>query len=160
VLALAIHNNQKNSTTALLPNWILLGYDITLNPGNMSLTINKSAKECNCIMMERRVQAITAINQAAEKIGRPKVQHTMGAQVWLEGKNLKLPYQSTKLAPKRYGPFMIIKEVSPVVYQLCLPVTWGIHDVFHASLLSPYHKTTQHRPNFSWLSPDLIKGEA
>jgi hypothetical protein len=84
----------------------------------------------------------------------------MGAQVWLEGKNLKLPYQSTKLAPKRYGPFTIIKEVSPVVYQLYLPMTWEIHDVFHASLLSPYHETTQHRLNFSWLPPDLIKGEA
>jgi hypothetical protein len=84
----------------------------------------------------------------------------MGAQVWLEGKNLKLLYQSTKLVPKRYGPFMIIKEVSPVVYQLCLPVAWGIHDVFHMSLLSPYHETTQHRPNFSRPPPDLIEGEA
>jgi hypothetical protein len=80
--------------------------------------------------------------------------------VWLEGKNLKLPYQSTKLVPRWYGPFKIIKEVSPVAYQLSLPMTWGIHDMFHASLLSPYHKTTQHGPNFSQPSPDLIKGEA
>jgi hypothetical protein len=46
----------------------------------------------------------------------------MGAQVWLEGKNLKLLYQLTKLAPKRYGLFKIIKEVSPVAYQLNLPM--------------------------------------
>jgi hypothetical protein len=59
---------------------------------------------------------IAAINQAAEKQGRPEAQYTVGAQVWLEGKNLKLPYQSTKLAPKRYGPFRIIKEISPVGY--------------------------------------------
>jgi hypothetical protein len=111
-------------------------------------------------MMEQRVQAITAINQAVEKQGKPEAQNTMGAQVWLEGKNLKLPYQLTKLAPKRYGPFKIIKEVSPVAYQLSLPMTWGIHDMFHASLLSPYHETTQHRPNFSRPPPDLIKGEA
>jgi hypothetical protein len=106
------------------------------------------------------VQAIAAINQAAEKDGRPKAQYTMGAQVWLKGKNLRLPYQSTNLAPKRYGPFTIIKEVSPMAYQLCLPITWGIHDMFHASLLSPYGETTQHRPNFSWPPPDLIEGEA
>jgi hypothetical protein len=49
----------------------------------------------------------------------------MGAQVWLEGKNLKLPYQATKLVPKRYGPFKIIKEVPPVAYQLRLPWMWG-----------------------------------
>jgi hypothetical protein len=46
------------------------------------------------------VQAIAAINQAAEKQGKPEAQYTVGAQVWLEGKNLKLPYQLTKIAPK------------------------------------------------------------
>jgi hypothetical protein len=81
-------------------------------------------------------------NQAVEKIGKPEAQYTVGAQVWLEGKNLKLPYQLMKLAPKRYGPFKIIKEVSPVAYQLSLPVMWGIHDMFYASLLSPYHEMT------------------
>jgi hypothetical protein len=95
------------------------------------------------------VQAIAAINQAVEKEGRPEAQYTVGAQVWLEGKNLKLLYQSTKLVLKRYGPFRIIKEVSPVAYQLNLPMTWGIHDVFHMSLLLPYHEMAQHGPNFS-----------
>jgi hypothetical protein len=51
-----------------------------------------------------------------EKSGSPEAQYTIGVQVWLEGKNLRLPYQLTKLVPKRYGPFKIIKEVSPVVY--------------------------------------------
>jgi hypothetical protein len=83
----------------------------------------------------------------------------VGTQVWLEGRNLKLPYQSTKLAPKRYGPFKIIKEVSPVAYQLNLPMMWGIHEVFHSSLLSPYHETTQHGLNFSQPPPDLIEGK-
>jgi hypothetical protein len=159
-LALAIHNNRRNSTMGLSPNQILLGYDTTLNPGHMSPTTNESAKSCGHVMMEQQAQAIAAINQAAEKIGRPEAQYTMGAQVWLEGKNLKLPYQSTKLVPKRYGPFKIIKEVSPVAYQLSLPIAWGIHDVFHASLLSSYQETAQYGPNFSWLPPDLIEGEA
>jgi hypothetical protein len=80
-------------------------------------------------------------------------------QVWLKGKNLKLLYQLTKLALKRYRLFKIIKEVSPVAYQLSLPMVWGIHDVFHSSLLSPYHKMTQHGLNFSWLPPELVEGE-
>jgi hypothetical protein len=109
--------------------------------------------------MRQRAQVIEAINQAVEKARRPEAQYTMGVQVWLEGKSLKLPYQSTKLVPKRYGPFKIIKEVSPVVYQLSLPMSWGIHDVFHSSLLSPYHEMTQHGPNFSWPPLDLIEGE-
>jgi hypothetical protein len=125
----------------------------------MSSTANELAEESSCIMMEWWVQAITAINQAVEKLGKPEAQYTMGAQVWLEGKNLKLPYQSTKLALRWYGPFKIIKEVSPVVYQLSLPLAWGIHDIFHVSLLLPYHETTQHGPNFSQLPPDLIEGK-
>jgi hypothetical protein len=71
---------------------------ITLNHRDTSPTTTKLAEECHQIMMEQRVQAITAINQAAENMGRPEAQYTMGAQVWLEGKNFKLPYQLTKLA--------------------------------------------------------------
>jgi hypothetical protein len=55
---------------------------------------------------------------------------------------------------------MIIKEISPVAYQLSLPLMWGIHDVFHTFLLSPYHEMTQHGPNFSQPPPDLVEGEA
>ena len=73
-------------------------------------------------MNQRREQAIEALNQTAEKSGTPPAQYKTGDQVWLEGKNLQLPHQVTKLAPKRYGPFKIIKEISPVVYQLQLPL--------------------------------------
>jgi hypothetical protein len=125
VLALAIHNNWRNTTIGLSPNQILLGYEITLNPRSMPLTLNELAKEQYHVMMEQRVQAIEAINQAVEKAGRPEAQYAEGMQVWLEGWNLKLSYQLTKLAPKRYGPFKIIKEVSPVVYQLNLLASWG-----------------------------------
>src|SRR5712675_3147773 len=56
-------------------------------------------------------------------------------------------------------PFRISKVVSPVAYQLALPLSWGIHNVFHASLLLPYKETTTHSPNFTWPLPDLIEGE-
>src|SRR5258708_9185745 len=83
----------------------------------------------------------------------------VGTQVWLEGTHLHLPYQATKLAPKRYGPFEITKEISPVAYQLCLPIGWNIHNIFHALLLSPYCEMTAHGPNYSRPPPDLIEGE-
>jgi hypothetical protein len=99
--------------------------------------------------MEKRAQAIDAINQTTRTKQALMSQYKLEEQVWLEATHLKICHQKTKLKPKQYGPFRVIKEISPVAYQLKLPVAWGIHDVFHASLLSPYHKTTAHGPNFS-----------
>jgi hypothetical protein len=82
-LALAIHNNQRNTTTGLSPNQILLGYDIMLNPGDTPLMLNESAEEQYHIMMQQRAQVIEAINRTAEKAGRPEAQYAMGVQVWL-----------------------------------------------------------------------------
>ena len=111
------------------------------------------------IMNQRREQAIEALNKITEKSGTPLAQYNAGDQVWLEGKNLQLPHQVTKLTPKRYGPFKIIEEISPVAYRLQLPPAWTIYDVFHASLLSPHSETPSHGPNFSRPPPDLIGGE-
>ena len=110
-------------------------------------------------MEEQYTQAIAALNQVAKKSGTPVVQYNTRDQVWLEGKNLHPPYQSSKLAPKWYGPFKIIKKISPVVYQLALPLAWKIYNTFHASLLLPYCKTNAYSPNFSWPPPDLINNE-
>src|SRR5260221_12831745 len=110
------------------------------------------------MMKERRLQAIAAINQSSKPQAVPSL-FPVRTQVWLEGTHLCLPYQVTKLAPKHYGPFEITKEISPVAYQLCLPTAWNIHNIFHASLLSPYRETNAHGPNYSRPPPDLIEGE-
>jgi Chromo (CHRromatin Organisation MOdifier) domain len=158
-LALAIHNNQRNSMTGLSPNQVLLGYDITLNPSATLQTTVESAEEHIKIMTQRRKQAIAALNWTVEKMGTPMAQYKKGQSVWLEATNLSLPHQSSKLAPKRYGPFEITEEVSPMAYWLKLPLSWRIHNMFHMSLLSPYSETTAHGPNFTQPPPDLINGE-
>ena len=73
----------------------------------------------------------------------------VGDKVWLEATHLHLHYPSKKLAPKHHGPFEITQVLSPLIYHLHLPPTWKIHDVFHATLLSPYQETDTHGPNFS-----------
>jgi hypothetical protein len=100
-------------------------------------------------MKEKRAQVIDTINRTARQGQVMMSQYKQGEQVWLEATHLKICHQKTKLRPKWYGPFKIIKEISPVAYQLRLPVAWGIHDVFHASLLLPYREMTAHGPNFS-----------
>ena len=82
----------------------------------------------------------------------------MTEEVWLDASHLKIPHQKAKLTPKHLGPFKIIKEISPVAYHLTLPINWRIYDIFHTSLLTPYHETTTHGPNFTCPPPDLING--
>ena len=80
-------------------------------------------------------------------------------KVWLEATNLKTSHPTIKLAPRRYGPFTITEVISPVTYRLCIPEHWKIHNVFHASLLSPYVETPIHGPNFEEPPPELIDDE-
>jgi hypothetical protein len=82
-----------------------------------------------------------------------------GDHVWLEGRNLHLDQPSAKLAPKRHGPFVIKRVLSPITYQLILPHQWKIHDVFHVDLLTPYIETDFHGPNYTRPPPDLTDGE-
>jgi len=75
--------------------------------------------------------------------------YTEGTLVWLEGINLRTHHPTSKLAPKRYGPFPIKKVLSDVSYKLELPAKWKIHPVIHANLLTPYKEMVLHGPNFT-----------
>jgi hypothetical protein len=143
-LASVVHNNRRNTTTGLSPNQILLGYEPQLTPETSPPSNNDLAEERIRKLMENSDQATRAINNAAKGNRTIPEQSHIGDQVWLEGKNLRFPHQATKLNPKCYGPFRVIKEISSVVYQLQLPPSWNIHPMFHASLLLPYHETSLH----------------
>ena len=80
-------------------------------------------------------------------------------KVWLEGCYLKCSLSNPKFTTKQEGPFTITEVLSPVTYKLQLPQSWKIHNMFHASLLSPYHKNEIHRRNFPSLPLDLINNK-
>ncbi len=158
-LATTVHNNRINTTTGLSPNQILFGYNPTLNSDRVLQTHNALVESQVQSMTKNRADAIRALNKVANQKGPPPSQFHLREQVWLDASHLKLPHQKAKLTPKRLGPFKIIQEISPVAYRLELPPNWRIHNVFHASLLTPYHETTAHGPNFTRPPPDLIDGE-
>ena len=80
-------------------------------------------------------------------------------RLYKEGQNLRTTHPTHKLRAKRYGPFQVIKVLSHVAYQLQLPPSWKIHNVFHASYLSPFRETTEHGTNFIEPPPDIIDEE-
>jgi hypothetical protein len=65
--------------------------------------------------------AIHALNKVAYKTEISALIWKMGQLVWLEGKNLPLPYGTVKLAPQCHSPFKITKVVSPMAIRLKLP---------------------------------------
>jgi Chromo (CHRromatin Organisation MOdifier) domain len=81
-----------------------------------------------------------------------------GNQVWLEAKNFKMK-GTKKLMPRRYGPFKITKKISPVAYQLDLPQSMKIHNVFHVDLLSSYKETEAYGTPYMRPPPDIKEGE-
>ena len=82
-----------------------------------------------------------------------------GDKVWLKARNLKRNIINPKFAAKREGPFRVTKVLSSLSYQLEIPISWKIHLVFHASLLTPYKENDIHGPNYPQPLPDLINGE-
>src|SRR6266851_5197268 len=159
-LATLVHNNSANSTTRLAPNQLLIGREPPATPAQVERADNPLAELRVKQLRERRIMATQALNRMAQKHSPGLLRWTKGQKVWLNAKNLTLPYGTIKLAPRQHGPFEIEKVMSPVVYQLQLPPQWSIHPVFHASLLTPYIETAEHGENYTRPPPDMIEGEA
>lgn len=67
--------------------------------------------------------------------------YQVGELVLLSAKNIRTTQTSKKLSHRRLGPFQILDKVGRQAYRLKLPHRYkAIHNVFHVSLLEPYHK--------------------
>ena len=155
------HNSWKNEATGQSPFEILMGYSPRAEIFNVTSSVPTVALQLRDWKkaQEDAQKLMIKVQKRWTKGKELEQRYKTGDLVWLEGCNLQIDRPSTKLAPKRYGPFKIGKVLSPITYQLELPVQWKIHDVFHADLLTPYHETRLHGPNFTRPPPDLIDGE-
>jgi len=153
-------NSHESSTTKKTPFDVWMGYvprahqpDRTSSMPEMEVrkrllkTIREEAQQS---MMAAQTRWVKPTNY------KP---HQIGDKVWLDGKNLRTFHPSTKLRPKRFGPFKVKEVLGPTTYRLDLPVAWKIHNAFHGSLLEPYIETAEHGPNYAEPPPELVEGE-
>ena len=152
-----VYNRWPNTTTKCSPHKLLLGYHPSATEEPTNITNNEMIEERHWLIKEHWEAALYTLNKAAQTV--PMSQYKVGGWVWLKAKYLALPYASAKLAPKRHGLFQIMREVSPVAYQLALPRAWTIHNVFHSLLLTSYKETPEHRAQFQCPPPELIGNE-
>jgi hypothetical protein len=155
------HNSCQNESTGQSPFDLLMGYHPRAEWTTVTSPIPQVMLRLDQIR-EARDRAKTAMIKAQQGWERRKCTaptFQTGDQVWLDGRNIRTFHPAAKLAPKCHGPFPIIRVLSPITYELCLPVQWKLHPMFHVDLLTPYHETEFHGANYDKPPPDLINGE-
>jgi Chromo (CHRromatin Organisation MOdifier) domain len=126
---------------------------------NLSIRIKPPSSHNQTVMLSNHtVQASSRTYPSPEtyKLASPRSQLH---KVWLDAHNLKLTTPLKKLSSRRYGPFEVLQKISPVTYQIKLPQTWKIHNIFHMDLLTPYYETQAYGTMHSQPPPKLIDGK-
>ena len=119
-LAEFAHNQRPSATTSQTPFSMIMGYTPKVEwpsvPSQVpSYTdrmeqieeVHKAAKTSL-----EKAQKMMAIRNPGNKKFRP---YQKDDQVWVEGTHLKTLYPLAKLTPKCYGPFQVLKQLSPMV---------------------------------------------
>jgi hypothetical protein len=154
-------NSWPLSTTKKSPFELLMGYMPQAHQPMRTSTLPTVQEWLEHIKEARKAaQETICKTQDTLVIGSGKfMPFKEGDKVWLEGTNLKLPYETPKLSPRWYRPFRVAAKILDMAYQLDLPEGWKIHSTFHASLLTPYKEMEAHRPNFIEPPLEIIEGE-
>src|SRR5713226_6621496 len=156
------HNSHTHSTIEHTPFEALMGFTPCSLPTQFNSTSTPFISECLDFLSHLQTDLLAAQKMASQNwsANSHPIPYQVGDQVWLEGKNLQTTFPSYKLAPQHHRPFKITSIIQGTLCKLELPPSWKIHPVFHTSLLSPYHETATHGPNFTWPPLELIDSNA
>jgi hypothetical protein len=159
-----VHNTKPHSGRKHTPYELLLGYNpkafITDDPENSNIpSINEKSLFLEQIRQAAQEAHEKARQTMAARQNKPWNPFKEGDQVWLDNRNLPLPYASKKLSQRREGPFTITRRTSPTTYELKLPSKWRIHNRFHASLLTPAIENDIYGKHNTKPPPVLVSGE-
>jgi hypothetical protein len=104
---------------------------------------------------------LDAQNQQAKYVDAHRRPHTykVGDKVLLSTEHITTAYDSTRpassLQARFFGPFTLLKQYSPVSFQVDLPPSLCIHDVFHVDRLKPFFESPEYLGRHSLPPPDL-----
>jgi hypothetical protein len=167
--------NSVNATTGFTPFFLNTGQHphtpLTLSAPPL-LPLSKPVSQFLSEIREHLSQARSAILKAQEvqaKYANEKRRDASfkpGDLVLLSARKLKVPLAENaklKFQPCYYGPFKILKVVTPVTYKLELPASFKIHPVINAKYLKEYVDGTEtfpDRPEYVQPPPpEVVSGE-
>ncbi|KAJ3574926.1 hypothetical protein NP233_g1445 [Leucocoprinus birnbaumii] len=142
------YNNRSHAATGKSPFYLNYGRHPNIHGDTVSSSKAPAADRFAQQMEEIRGQTKKALEEANKKMKerydenkREAVEYKVGDLVWLDGTDIMDGRPTKKLAPKRYGPFLITEKIGKSAYKLLIPGTWKkIHPVFNEVKLSPYKK--------------------
>jgi hypothetical protein len=156
------HNNRRHADRTKTSFELMHGEAPVAIPTSFENTRFPAVEERIKDLVTAREEALAAHELArsrmADRIKSSFIPFKKGQKVWLDSKHLKTHYHK-KMAPKREGPFEIEKVLGPLTYQLKLPGSWQIHNVFHATLLRPFKETEVYGQSHPRPPPDIDDGE-
>jgi hypothetical protein len=174
VAAEIAYNNSVQASTGFSPFFLNSGQHPHLPLGaaisEADLSANPTANQMLTDMNTSIAKAKENIKAAQQRQAHYANQHRrevvfkVGDQVLLSTANIRNENRAPKLTAKYIGPFAITRVVSDVAYELELPVTLKIHNVFHVSKLRKYvdgSESFPERKQEERLPPvaDVIDGE-
>ncbi|KAD7117361.1 hypothetical protein E3N88_04629 [Mikania micrantha] len=142
------YNNGFHSSICTTPFKVVYGCDPPLLQPYVVGDINNAELEQQLILLDNMLQVIRSnLHKAQDRMKSQadrnwqELSFEVGDAVFLRIQ----PYRQRslskqfcqKLSPRFFGPYLIVKKVGKVAYELALPPDSRIHPVFHVSLLKP-----------------------
>jgi len=111
-------NSHVLNTTHFTPFKVWMGYiPCSHQPDRPSRMPEVQKQKEQLLEVRKQAQeSMIRAQQSWAKEKRPHKPYVKGEKVWLEGKNLRTSHPSTKLRPKRFGPFKVTKVLGPTTY--------------------------------------------
>ena len=144
-------NSLPNRSTGYSPFFLMYGYHpvlpVELLKGDEATNVETMAKflgRTQEIWRSARAQMEKAIvtQKAYYDKKHRDINFAVGDLVLLNTQNLRLKGIPHKLQRKFCGPYKILEKIGAQAYRLRLPDSWGIHPVFHVSLLKQWRPST------------------
>src|SRR6266566_2040767 len=151
------HNSWKHEHTKHIPHKLIIDMNLTASINTPEDSVPAAQERLNQLI-KTRSNAQKALQKRIKPLQLPR-SFVIGDKVWLDAHNLNIRMPSRSLSPWRYGPYQVLKQISPITYHLRLPSSLRIHNVFHVDLLILYHETEEHGANYLQPAPELIDGK-
>lgn len=142
------YNNSASSATKFSPFYANYGFHPRTSWGKEQDIKNPTAlcrvhwtNEVHSVCKENLVKARERMGRYYDQHRKEAPTHRVGDLVMLDMRNIKTRRPARKFDHKKQGPFTITKVLSRSAIRIELPKRWKIHDVFHVSLLEPYHQS-------------------